>query len=252
MDTIRGLLLPEGSYCYVCGGPDDGDMGGFCLRCRRLAEPGGPRCPVCRRALTPASGPGGKAPGAGSRLYFAAAGRCRECLVLPPPYLGVTAVGRYEGLLRSAIGRFKFGGETYLARPLARILAAALMADGVRGDVIVPVPPSPLGFRRRGFNQAELLARLVGRTLGLPLARALFRSVGPRQTKAGQAGRWRRGALSYGGREGAFPPGAAVLLIDDVVTTGATLHTCTSILLTAGASSVWCGVLADTPRQSTL
>lgn len=249
MGVIKRVLLPRGSYCYVCGGEDGGDIPGLCSRCFRLMGAGGPRCSVCRRALAPAVG-SHHAPGDSSAEGSApAGGRCRECLLLPPPYMGVTSVGRYEGLLRSTVRRFKFGGETYLARPLARALAGALLADGVRAEAVVPVPPSPAGFRRRGFDQAGLLGRLLRGYLDLPLVPALLRSPGSRQTRADQLGRWRRGAPSYKGRPGALPPGSTVLLVDDVVTSGATIYSCTSILLSAGAAAVWCAVLADTPRQ---
>lgn len=233
------FIFPPGGYCYLCGDAAGGPRAPLCRRCRGLLAFRTPRCRVCRRSLIR---PGGDGPPAGRR--------CRHCLVLPPPYMGVTAAGTYTGLLRWAVGRFKGAGETWLVHVLGALLAEALAADGLRADVVVPVPGEPRRLRRRGYNPPALLAGFVARRLGLPLYEALSRRPGPPQARLTQRDRWLHSAGVYRVRAGVRLDGARILLLDDVITTGATLAACTRLLLGAGAAYVWCAAAADTPRRT--
>lgn len=235
---VLSVIFPPGGYCYLCGDAAGGSTVPACRRCRGLLALQAPRCRVCRRYLT-RPGPGGRQP----------VNRCRQCLVLPPPFLGVTAAGAYTGLLRWAVGRFKGARETWLVHVLAAILAEAVAADGIRVDVVVPVPGEPRRLRQRGYNPPALLAAQVARRLRLPLHQALTRWPGPPQARLTQRDRWLHTGGVYRLRVGAGLAGARVLLLDDVITTGATLTACTRLLLGAGAAFVWCGAVADTPRR---
>ncbi len=155
--------------------------------------------------------------------------------------------GAYEGTLRTLIHLFKYRGIRPLAGPLSDFLMDALPQDQ-RFDAVVPMP---LHWRRRwqrGFNQSELLARQVARRCGLPLVNAARRA---RRTQP-QAG------LSHAQRRrnvtGAFRPRSAVtgmrlLLVDDVMTTGATGSACALALKQGGARSVTLLALARVDRR---
>jgi ComF family protein len=147
----------------------------------------------------------------------------------------------YSGPARACLHALKYDGEKRLVMPLAELMAARWQRVGIGGDVLVPVPVHAARRRQRGFDQAELLARGVGRVLGLPVALALSRAT---QTRAQHSLDRRARAANVGQ---AFMVTAAgetdlsgrwAVLVDDVVTTGATLSGCAAALYAAGAAAV--------------
>jgi ComF family protein len=157
--------------------------------------------------------------------------------------------GFYEGPLQELIHLLKYQGIETLAGPLGRYLMAALPRDE-RVDLIVPVPMHWWRKWRRGFNQSELLAQAVAREAGIPFADAMRRT---RNTppQAGLSDHERRHNLT-----GAFSvpakrrvEGRRVLLIDDVMTTGATTSACGAALLRAGAERVLVLTVARADRR---
>ena len=185
-----------------------------------------PRCGCC----------GGEAP-AGELLC----GPCREELerarpLLAPGPAGVelaVAAGPYRGAVRELAHGLKFGRLLALAPLAARMIVRACPPALVRGAV-VPVPPAPLRWRWRGFDAAEEIAIALAEATGLPLTPCLRRAGGPRQV-----GRSRRRRLADPPRVragGAVPPRA--LLVDDVITTGATAAACARALRAAGCREV--------------
>lgn len=171
----------------------------------------------------------------------------------------VAAAGEYGGPLRDAVHLLKYARRDDLARPLAALMGDLLARlererDGAwkRPRLLVPVPLHPARERRRGYNQAQLLAVRLSRRFGIPLAprRALRR----RWRTSPQIGRGverrrenMRGAFRAGWRKGL--KGKRVLLVDDVITTGATLEACADALRAAGAGPVTGLVLARTPKK---
>ncbi len=147
----------------------------------------------------------------------------------------------YEGPLRAALHRVKYSGERRRGEFLGELLASS--ADVLVGDqratlrCVVPVPLHQARLRQRGFNQSWLLAAAIARKLALPLEAGLVRlRATEAQVGRDRAGRWENvtGAFAWIGQ----PLEGTVLLIDDVVTTGATVTAASEALVRAGASAV--------------
>jgi ComF family protein len=156
------------------------------------------------------------------------------------------AAFRYEGRLRRALQRLKYGGSARLADPLA---AAALPALhrllALTGPLpLVPIPVHAVRRRERGYNQAALLARSLSRRTGLAAYELLTRELATtKQHQLDRAGRLRNLRGAFAVMRGARPP-PAVILVDDILTTSATLETCARTLRAAGAEEVYGFALA--------
>ena len=166
---------------------------------------------------------------------------CRRCLASPLAIDRIVAPFLMEGAAREAVHRLKYNNLRAIAPTLGALLADFLAARQVRGDILVPVPLHPRRERRRGYNQAALLARDVGERLGIPVvSEALVRSKDtPSQTGRSQAEDRRanvQGSFRCPSPEAVN--GLDVLLLDDVCTTGSTLEACSVALREAGAASV--------------
>jgi ComF family protein len=160
-----------------------------------------------------------------------------------PPIVGAASFG---GALATAIRRFKYNERPDLARPLGRMLRIAARDAGLRADLVVPVPLHPRRLAERGYNQAALLAAHVAAELGAPLAaRGLTRlRHTEQQAQLTRGDRLSNTAGAFRARAPDRVRGRAVVLVDDVATTGATLEACRAALLLAGAASVTCLVVA--------
>jgi ComF family protein len=217
------------------------------------ADPAGPAsfcCPSCADRL--AQRREGYCPlcGALSPWPQAPSGPCSACLAQRPPWVQAFFHAPYEDLLRDLLLRFKFQGQIALALPLGTLLASHPGLAACPADLILPIPLPGTRLARRGFNQALELARPLARLLRKPLsARLLLRS---RHTEP-QPGLSRRErfanlALAFSAPRSPDLQGRRVLLVDDIMTTGATFSAATEALLTAGARSVAVAALARTPE----
>jgi ComF family protein len=176
-------------------------------------------------------------------------GRCGLCRAGLRGFDEAYCFGAYEGVLRDLIHLYKYGRMRPMAKPLGRLLAGALPRDR-RFDAVVPVP---LHWRRRwarGFNQSELLAREMARRCGVPV-RAVVRRTRATRTQAGLSNTHRRDnvAGAFRVKRGASVQGLRLLLVDDVMTTGATASACAAALKRAGAQSVALLALARVDRR---
>ena len=160
---------------------------------------------------------------------------CDRCRARPPSFEVARSAGRYEGALRTLLHAFKYRGRRALAQPLGAWLRAAGASVLGDADVVVPVPLHPWRRLRRGFNQADDLAR----ELGLPVWRGLRRTRhGPPQASLPAA---RRAANVRSAFAVSRPPPSLsliVVLIDDVMTTGETMDECGRVLREAGVVTV--------------
>ena len=188
---------------------------------------------------------------------------CRDCRTDGPecrhfqkklPFIDSwAAVWYYEGQVRSSILRYKFYGARSNAQGYARLLAMRLQEqhpDGV--DLLTWVPISTLRKLRRGYDQVELLAQAVGRELNMepiPLLKKI-RNNRPQSGIVGQAQRRANVLGVYRVETTESLEGKRILLLDDVITTGATVGECARMLLTAGCKEVHCGAVA-TARHRT-
>lgn len=145
----------------------------------------------------------------------------------------------YEPPVRDAVLRLKFENRTDLARPLALLQAEALKAAGCLGDVdaLVPVPSGRGERRSRGYDVPLMLARALGRELGLPVMQALCKiRETPRQMALSGGERRKNLKNAFSARPDAPLEGKRILLVDDVLTTGSTLNECAKALRAAGAA----------------
>ena len=153
----------------------------------------------------------------------------------------------YEGAVRESVHRFKFGGCRGYAGPYAAFMADCARAHFKDGfDLVTWAPVGAKRLRQRGYDQGALLAAAVGARMGIPV-RATLRKTAENepQSTRGTAEARRANVLGvYAFRPDAGAEGLRVLLVDDVVTTGATLSECARVLRTGGASSVCCLTLA--------
>ena len=165
---------------------------------------------------------------------------------VPPPLLQLEWCAPFTGVVRTALHELKYSGEQRLAVPLGAAIARRWRKVGAGGDVLVPVPVHAARRRRRGYDQAELLARAAAAELRLPCASILERARATiaqfdldRSARAVNVAGAFRLRPDDGHLHGAKPlAGHWVVLIDDVVTTGASLAACAVPLLEAGAVGV--------------
>jgi ComF family protein len=169
---------------------------------------------------------------------------CERCAASPPRFSIARSAGRYDGAFRNVIHAFKYQHRRALAKPLSLLMREAGDELLAGADAVVPVPLHPWRLMRRGFNQADDLAAY----LGLPVWRALRRTRGGRP-QASQRAAARRGNVAHAFACG--PPfglsarlwrrrlaGRVIVLVDDVMTTGATLDACSGVLRAAGVRTV--------------
>lgn len=182
---------------------------------------------------------------------------CRDCRVDSPECLKSSrsfsfldswvAVWYYEESIRKSLHRFKFGRARHYAKGYGRMLAMRILSEYPDGfDCLTWTPISSLRRFKRGYDQVELLAKAVGRELGMEPVRTL-KKVRNNPPQSGISGQAQRKANVLGVYRAVCPDeikGKRILLLDDIITTGATAGECARVLLTAGAKEVHCGCVA--------
>ncbi len=208
LDWVLDLLFPP--KCPFCG---------------RLLEKGELLCPDCQRDLPWLEGRAGET---GVELTE-----------------GCVSALRYEDKVRSAIHGYKFSGYSARSRAFGILTAQAIRDHGLAADLVSWPSLSQKRRRRRGYDQGELLAREVGKALNLPVLRTMDKLDRPAQSGIqGEAARRANLLGAYTAHDPERFRGKRILLIDDVVTSGATLSECAKTLRLAGAERVVCATLA--------
>ena len=225
------------SQCEVCR---QWAHAALCPECvQRFAAPR-PRCARCGLGLA------------------AAAPVCGDCLPSPPaflptPFVHTVCAFDYQFPWDRLISRFKFQNQPELANALVTLLHSAVQrSDQALPQALLPVPLSPARLAQRGYNQAWELARRLGRLCGRPAWPTLLMrpldSAHQVALKREQRQHNLRGAFVIDPAQRSPLQGQHVALVDDVMTTGATLHEAAAVLLQAGAARVDLWVLARTPK----
>jgi competence protein ComFC len=231
--SVRFLLKSLADFVYppICYGCDtEVEDGLVCEGCRlalfthELAV-----CPKCGRPCT------------------RTAETCGQCRT-PFSLSRVRALGLYVPPFDNLVQAFKYSGKTKVGELLGRALATLVQQDEVlsAADAVCPVPLHPARLRERGFNQSLLLAAAISMSTRIPLTESLVRTrYTPTQTtKASPEKRLKNVRGAFQARPGAGIVGKTVLLVDDVMTTGATLDQAAQALLKGGAASVMGAVVA--------
>lgn len=211
---LMRLLFPP--KCVLCGKILPRGLGEFCPECAVDA----PECPVSHSTL---------------------------------PFLDSwIAVWYYEGSVRRSLLRYKFYGARHYVHTYGRLLSEKLRQEYPEGfDILTWVPISPLRKLTRGFDQVQLLAEVVGQHLDMQPVPTLkkIRNNRPQSGIVGQAQRRANVLGVYRVTDPRQITGKRILLLDDIITTGATAGECARMLLTAGGEEVHCGAVASARRQ---
>jgi ComF family protein len=235
--ALFSFLFPD--ECRICDRPlVDFSRVPVCRACLAKPEPLAAEyaCVQCRAPFA-------------SRFPLDDQGRCALCRRGVRGFDAAYSFGFYENELRKLIHLFKYGRIQTLSAPLGRLLTRALPREQ-SFDVIVPMPLHWRKRWQRGFNQAELLAREIGRRTQTPVRSAL-RRVRSTASQAGLTSAKRRENVSgaFQGKKRKGLEGLSVLLVDDVMTTGATAASCARALKRAGARQVTLLTLARADRR---
>jgi len=218
ISKLLNILYP--SRCPMCGSVSDVfSYSPICSLCwSRIKKYTGPSCDICAMPF--------------SSEYAKVCGRC---LKKAPPFSMAVNYGLYEGVLAEAINQLKFHGLKRLSKPLGRLLHSMEIPviDG-----IVPVPLNAKSLRERGFNQSLLIARVVSRIRKIPLLMDVLIKKKETPPQIGLSANERLLNLKDAFEVRGDIRGLRILLVDDVMTTGATVTECSKQLIKADAEDV--------------
>lgn len=223
------LKKSRNTPCVLCLGPTH--HLGICQCCALSLPQNTHACGQCAQPL----------PSIADGLY------CGRCQRKPPPFHQTVAPWLYRYPVSQAVSRYKFQGDRASGRALTELLARHIRQEGVAlPDALIPCPLYPTRFRQRGFNQAAEMAEWLGKALGVPVLQGQSRRIamGAPQASLNRRGRMQNLRASFDVR-GRIPTHVAI--IDDVMTTGATVAALARVLKAGGAQQVDVWVIARTP-----
>ncbi|MFH1665383.1 MAG: ComF family protein [Candidatus Omnitrophota bacterium] len=208
------------SDCPACGGPRGTSISVICPACEHTIASGKAPPPACSEHIS---------------------------LILSCRY--------YTGVVRNTIKQFKYGRKQRMARAFEDIIRLTSRSDnrfGALADLIIPVPIHWRKRHARGFNQAEVIAKTLSGTIAVPVSAnnlIKIKNTPPQITRT-KPERMRNLTGSFAVRQPSSGKNKTILLVDDVMTTGATLDTCAAELLSSGAKEIYAFTLARTPGKS--
>ncbi|HHU17932.1 MAG TPA: ComF family protein [Clostridiales bacterium] len=233
------LIYPSNIYCISCGNIiNDSRPYSLCDMCvRSLKWANARNCQCCGKILQDSYAPN----------------LCSDCLEEEHIFnKGYTCV-EYTAAERDIIHNFKYKDKAYLGRKLAEILYDRIKVEELETDIVVPVPMHIKKQRKRGYNQAAVMASSLAKFMGVPYeGKALVRTIETKpMSSLGAHERKNNVQYAFDVRENKKNniTGKRVLLVDDVYTTGSTADSCASVLLATGAKEVFIITFASGPNQ---
>ncbi|WP_073276159.1 ComF family protein [Microbulbifer donghaiensis] len=220
-------VAPRLARCLLCG--DSATGNGLCAPCSAELPYLHDACGTCALPL-----PRG-------------ATSCPRCLQRPPSFSSASAAWHYAFPIGQLVQHFKYRGDLAAGHSLARLAAVAIEPRDRRPDLLVPIPLHWRRYWSRGYNQAQLIAVEFGRQWQLPVHSRLLRKRSATETQLQLKRAQRLRNLSQSFAVGEAVAGLHIGLVDDVITTGATLEAAARTLLAAGAAQVSAYALARTP-----
>ncbi len=205
-----------------------------------------PICTGCWDSIQPYEGP--KCDKCGMPLDSDSSIICGECIKDQPAFRSVRTFGLYKGPLRKAINLLKYHNMKRLSKPLSGMI---LRMKIPRADTVMPVPLYKERLRQREFNQSALLAKYTAKNTGTPLLVNCLVKVKDTMPQVGLSSRERRRNIrnAFGVDKKELIKGKDIILVDDVITTGATVRECSRVLKKAGAGSIYVMALAHGTRN---
>lgn len=226
INKLLRVLFPES--CPVCKKPSaDHSTAPICLDCwQGISQYQGPICQKCGKPLV-------------SNISVT----CGDCLADKPAFKWVRSFGIYDGTLKKAINLFKYYGIKRLSKPLSEFMFK-MKIPAV--DVVVPVPLSKKKLKQREFNHAALLAKYISIYLGTRVTLDCLVKVKETMPQVGLSAKERGKNVrnAFLAKNNEFIKGKNILLVDDVLTTGATIRECSKSLKSAGAGEIYAITLA--------
>jgi ComF family protein len=226
LNSFLNILFPE--TCPVCKNPaKDHRTAPICIDCWRTLSPY--EGPMCRRCGTP--------------LISDVSTICGECLAHEPAFSYARSFGLYEGVLKRAISLLKFYGIKRLSRPLSDVMLKMKIPEA---DVVIPVPLHEKRLRKREFNQSALIAKYLASSMGLRVMLNSLVKVRDTMPQVGLSSQARKKNIkgAFAVENDSLITGKDIVLVDDVVTTGATVRECSKVLKKAGARNIYVITLA--------
>ena len=221
------MLYPRN--CTACGQPPTPPLDYLCWDCLSgtlKVEP--PFCAVC----------GDPVAGDVQHSYV-----CFSCSREMPAFDRARSAVRYDGAVAGALRNLKYNSALWMVNDLSFLLYKCVQAEfhDVEFDAVTAVPLHPSRYRARGFNQSAVLAEKLARRMSVPFRAGLVRRIRPTDTQTGLTAPQRTDNVCGAFKTGLFfrPRGRKVLLVDDVMTTGATVNACAKALKQGGAAAVY-------------
>ncbi len=220
LTSFLDALYVENCKCALCGRELKDEGLSFCDACKvhlNLIE----NC--CVRCGTP----------------LPSDGYCPNCKNTHRFFEKNCAAAEYSGRIKDMILKYKFGGRKYLASAMAGLLETALNRLGESADLLVPVPSSPERIKKRGFDHTALLAGKLSLLCGIETSGGVLKRISESKPQIESAKSERLSNLERVFEADKSVEGMSVILVDDVITTGATLNECARALKESGASAVY-------------
>lgn len=242
-EALLEFVFPSNIYCISCGKPIDSDapysLCGACLRELHWADRW--TCQKCGKPLTPNA----------TELL------CRDCTEGERQFEKAYSCVLYGTAEREIIHRFKYNERTYYGEPLAKLMQERLIHEAWKEDLILPVPMYKGKERRRGYNQAALLAKSLSKKRGTPFRSDLLirrrDSVPMSKLNAVERRENSKNLFRITPGKGTLLRGKTILLVDDVYTTGSTMEACSAVLKAEGVKEIYCITFAaglDRPTKA--